>query len=118
MVSNRIDNLLDDVRHLSAERHAILTRLRAMALALGDDVTEEVKYGGLLFSAQTPFCGGFSYTRHVSLEFSEGAQLPDPHLVLEGSGKHRRHIKLLTVSDIDEKHVQTYIEAAYAIVGK
>lgn len=65
-----------------------------------------------------PFSGVFSYTRHVSLEFPEGASLPDPHQVLEGGGKHRRHIKLRATKDIAEKQVREYVGAAYAAVGQ
>jgi hypothetical protein len=75
-------------------------------------VSEEVKYGGLLFSQGAPFCGVFSYTRHVSLEFGEGASLPDPHQVLEGAGKLRRHIKLGSLQDISDKHVGEYLVLA------
>lgn len=81
-------------------------------LASGPAISEEVKYGGLLFSSKDSFCGIFSYAHHVTLEFSRGARLPDPHAVLEGSGKIRRHIKLLSPADIEGKHVAKYVEMA------
>ncbi|MDR2154724.1 MAG: DUF1801 domain-containing protein [Burkholderiaceae bacterium] len=67
---------------------------------LSPAITEEVKYGGLLFSAAHPFCGVFAYARHVSLEFGNGASLPDKYKALEGAGKLRRHIKLTSPRDI------------------
>lgn len=58
----------------------------------------QVKYGGVLFSHAQDIGGVFLYNAHVSLEFSQGAQLSAPTGVLQGKGKFRRHIKL-TVND-------------------
>lgn len=75
-------------------------------------MTEQVKYGGLLFSTAKPFCGIFSYTRHVTLEFGAGATLPDKYKMLEGEGKYRRHIKLTSEQDVSDKHVYAYLVLA------
>lgn len=113
MTTEKVETLLDDIRHLGEEQHAIVVRVRELVLSAGSDVSEEVKYGGVLFSVHSHFCGVFAYAHHVSLEFSEGARLPDPHQVLEGGGKHRRHIKLRKADDIAEKCVREYVQAAY-----
>ena len=116
-INDRVEALLEDIRLVDPDQHALVSRLRAVILAVGPEVTEEVKYGGLLFSAGRPFCGVFAYRQHVSLEFSEGAGLADPGQVLEGTGKYRRHIKLRSVDDITGKQVGRYIEAAHESVG-
>ena len=105
MTTERVQAFLDDIRLLGDDRLALVQGLRQAVLALGRDVTEEVKYGGLLFSAGKPFCGVFSYSGHVSLEFGNGAQLDDPHRVLEGKGKLRRHIQLSSVEELLSRHV-------------
>lgn len=112
MMDDRIQALLREIELHRGDQFVIVTRLREIALASGPAVTEEVKYGGILFSSKDSFCGVFSYAQHVTLEFSRGAALPDPHAVLEGSGKLRRHIKLLGPADIDEKQVALYIKMA------
>jgi hypothetical protein len=62
--------------------------LREDVLGLDDSISEELQYGGILFAVgNKAFCGIFSYSRHVSLEFGEGALLPDKYKVLEGEGK-------------------------------
>ena len=118
MTTERVEKLLEDIRHLSEERYAVVQQLRSLVLSAGPGVSEEVKYGGILFSAASPFCGVFSYAQHVSLELSVGARLPDPYGVLEGGGKHRRHIKLRTAADIAAKHVHEYVGAAYAAASQ
>lgn len=114
MTTDRIDRLLEDIRYQSNAHYDMVQQVRTLAMATGEDVTEEVKYGGLLFSVQTHFAGVFAYARHISVELSEGATLPDPHRVLEGGGKHRRHIKLHTMDDIEEKQVADYLRTAYS----
>ncbi|NMF91521.1 DUF1801 domain-containing protein [Aromatoleum petrolei] len=109
MPADRISKLLEDIRLLDSERFEIVQALRKIVLGLAPSISEEVKYGGILFSAEKPFCGIFSYAKHVSLEFGAGASLPDKFKVLEGEGKLRRHIKLTSVPDIAEKHVGEYL---------
>ena len=109
MTSDRISQLLEDLRLRDQTRFELMEALREIILGLDSSISEEVKYGGLLFSAEQSFCGIFSYTKHVSLEFTAGALLPDNFNVLEGKGKMRRHIKLSSMQDISGKHVQEYL---------
>ena len=118
MPADRIAKLLEDIRLLDPERFELVHALRKIILGLDSSITEEVKYGGILFSAEKPFCGIFSYARHVSLEFGEGASLPDKFKVLEGEGKLRRHIKLSSDQDISEKHVREYLALAFKASSK
>lgn len=109
MPNDRISQLLDDIRLLDPERFELVQALRKIILALDASITEEVKYGGILFSVEKPFCGIFSYANHVSLEFVAGASLPDKYQVLEGEGKLRRHIKFSSAQDIADKHIPEYL---------
>ncbi|KRD40920.1 hypothetical protein ASE52_24380 [Acidovorax sp. Root275] len=115
MAEDRVHQLLLDIKQHHPEQHGLLQGARALVLGLGRDVREEVKYGGILFSAPQPFCGLFAYTQHVSLEFGDGAQLPDAFKVLEGAGKQRRHLKLRTVEDLTAKQVSHYLGLACSI---
>jgi hypothetical protein len=117
MSNDRVTKLLEDIRLLSEERFKLVQSLRKLVLGL-EGISEEVKYGGILFAADKPFCGIFSYASHVSLEFSAGAALPDKHKVLEGDGKLRRHIKLTAVQDIEGKHVRDYLVLACKAAAK
>jgi hypothetical protein len=118
MTSDRIARFLEDTRTLSEERFNLVQILRTEVLNLNASISEEVKYGGILFTAGKPFCGVFSYAKHVSLEFGEGASLPDKHKMLEGEGKFRRHIKLESQDDIAAKHVRAYLALALKAASK
>ncbi len=110
--AERVARWLGDLQMVSAERHALVVPLRQAALDVTPGVTEEVKYGGLLFSAEQPFCGVFVYTAHVSLEFGQGAAMTDPAGVLEGAGKGRRHIKFRALQDLQRCDLGAYLTQA------
>jgi hypothetical protein len=109
MSADRVPKLLEDIRLLDPERFELIQALRRIILGLNSTISEEVKYGGILFSIEKPFCGIFSYAKHASLEFGAGASFPDKFKVLEGEGKLRRHIKLSSEHDISGKHVREYL---------
>ena len=118
MPANRISKLLEDILTLDPERFELVQTLREIIVGLSPSVSEEVKYGGFLFSAGKPFCGVFSYTKHVSLEFVAGASFQDRFNVLEGEGKLRRHIKLTSLQDVSGKHVREYLLLALNVPAK
>ncbi|MCA9362429.1 DUF1801 domain-containing protein, partial [Candidatus Kaiserbacteria bacterium] len=74
--------------------------------------SEEIKYGGLLYSQDKPYTGIFVYTNHVTLEFSEGAKLRDPNKLLRGSGKHRRNLKFMKTDEIQKGVVRDFLTQA------
>ncbi|ADU65412.1 Domain of unknown function DUF1801 [Desulfurispirillum indicum S5] len=117
MSTMHVETFLNDLQNHSESQYALVRALRETVLAVCQGSGEEMKYGGILFSGAEPFCGIFAYTGHVSLEFSRGAMLPDPHGVLEGGGKLRRHIKLRALQDIADRHVAEYVQAAFGLQG-
>jgi len=117
MKANPVEDLLDDLRATDADRCALVERLRNLVLSVDPKIKDEVKYGGILFSAGPPFCGVFSYEKHVSLEFGRGAELLDRHKVLEGEGKLRRHIKIETAQDMFRKNVREYVLQAFSVAS-
>ncbi|WP_137150215.1 DUF1801 domain-containing protein [Devosia sp. FKR38] len=113
MATPSVAEWLAALRNNDEIRYQLIESVRAIVLQVGPSIGEEIKYGGILFAGHRGFCGIFSYANHVTLEFSEGASLPDPHQRLEGKGKGRRHIKLGSISDIESHHVRDYVALAY-----
>ena len=54
------------------------------------------------------------FTSHVNVGFFHGAALPDPGRLLQGSGKHMRHVKLKPGTATDDAALSKLIEAAYS----
>ena len=81
----------------------------------GNDVRE------LLHDGYPTACVGdaaFAYVgvfkAHVNVGFFRGAELPDPHGLLEGSGKFMRHVKLRPDAEPDASALRQLIANAYA----
>lgn len=117
MKNTEVQTLLDDLRFCNPSIYELATAIRAVIHATAPSASEEVKYGGLLFTSGESFCGVFAYAGHVSVEFSRGCDLHDDFGVLEGKGKFRRHIKILAVEEIQTKHVSHYVAQAFQKVS-
>jgi hypothetical protein len=113
MAARSVSDFLEGVRLASEESHALVQAVRHTVQQSCRSITEEVKYGGILFSSEgLPFGGVYVYRKHVSVEFSCGASIADSFGLLEGAGKGRRHIKLRSLADINEKHLAAYLTLA------
>ena len=108
-MNQKVKNLLDDWLINNPALYEIANSVRTKIQQLEDTVVEEVKYGGILFAAPEPFCGIFVYKEHVTVEFGRGAEMADSYGLLEGKGKGRRHLKLHTLEDIENKHLTDYL---------
>ncbi|NTV93554.1 MAG: DUF1801 domain-containing protein [Chlorobiaceae bacterium] len=112
MTDDNISRLLQELQITNPERYELVQAVRQAIYSVVPDASERVMYGGFMFSGEAQFCGVFAYREHVSVEFGRGCDLDDPHGVLEGSGKLRRHIKLFSTADITGKFLEMYVDAA------
>ena len=63
-----------------------------------------------------PFAYVNVFTAHVNVGFFQGAALPDPAGLLQGSGKFMRHVKLRPGTAINDAALSRLIEDAYSDV--
>src|SRR5215831_12464800 len=96
------------------ELGAIARRWFEVMRSCGDDVRE------LLHDGHPTACVGdvaFGYVNafkaHVNVGFFRGADLADPHRLLEGTGKFMRHVKLSPGRDLDDAALSRLIAIAY-----
>lgn len=57
------------------------------------------------------------HTKHVTIGFARGAELPDPAGLLTGAGKVHRHVKLRTESELDSPELTALFSAALTMFG-
>lgn len=112
MTKKSVQSLVEDIRLVSEQNYEIVETVRALVRKTFETSSEEVKYGGILFASGVHFGGVFAYKAHVTVEFGSGAKINDTFGFLEGSGKGRRHIKLLSISEIKEKKLAEYLPLA------
>ena len=54
------------------------------------------------------------FTSHVNVGFFQGAALPDPARLLQGTGRSMRHVKLRPGTDTSAVALSRLIDAAYS----
>ena len=103
------------MRNHSGELGTIAKRWFDAMRACGDDVRE------LLHDGHPTACvddAAFGYvnafTAHVNVGFFNGAEIADPHRLLEGAGKFMRHVKLRPGHEVDTAALAKLIETSYA----
>lgn len=103
-----------------AAKAKIIGGLEEMIIELAPDANLRPMYGGTVIELETDFSksrigGYYVYADYVSFEFAKGIQFEDPNGVLEGKGKFRRHVRLLSADDIKTKTCKRFLEQAVAL---
>jgi len=81
----------------------------------GDEVRELLHDGcPVACLGDVPFGYVNVFTSHVNVGFFQGAALPDPARLLQGTGKFMRHVKLRPGTAADTAALKALIDAAYA----
>jgi hypothetical protein len=83
----------------------LVQQVRTAILDASPDVTEAVKWQAPTFVCRGNIASFYPKSRsHVSLMFHQGASLPDPTGLLEGTGDVSRVAKFLDSEDLAAKH--------------
>ncbi len=99
----------------AGELGAIAHRWFEVMRKCGDEVRELVHDGcPVACLGDVPFAYVNVFTSHVNVGFFQGASLPDPARLLQGTGKFMRHVKLRPETATNAVALGRLIHAAYA----
>jgi len=97
----------------------IAERLRALIIEVYPGVVEVpwpkqkiIGYGVGPKKMSQHFCYIGAFKAHVNLGFYYGAELADPMVLLEGTGKKLRHIKVKSSDEVDNPALREILEAS------
>ena len=100
-------------------RRPVARRLREIVHEIHPDVVEVVRLGDRAAAyglgpkkMSEGYCYVLPYERWVNLGFYQGALLPDPEGVLEGTGARLRHVKIRSLDAADAPAVRARVMAA------
>jgi len=80
----------------------------------GDDVRELMHDGCPVACVQDAAFGYVNaFKAHLNVGFYCGAALDDPARLLQGAGKHMRHVKLRPLQDLNLEALDDLVAAAY-----
>jgi hypothetical protein len=81
----------------------------------GDEVRELLHDGcPVACLGDVPFAYVNVFRSHVNVGFFQGASLPDPAHLLQGTGKFMRHVKLKPGTPTNAAAINALIDAAYS----
>ncbi len=101
----------DDASLLGAIAHQWFEVMRQC----GDEVRELLHDGcPVACLGDAPFGYVNVFTSHVNVGFFQGAALPDPARLLQGTGKFMRHVKLKPGVSTNDAAISRLIEEAYS----
>jgi hypothetical protein len=96
------------------ELAAIARRWFAVMRTCGDEVRELLHDGcPVACLGDVPFGYVNVFTSHANVGFFQGAALPDPARLLQGTGKFMRHVKLKPGTETNSTALRRLIEVAY-----
>jgi hypothetical protein len=97
------------------ELGAIALRWFEVMRNCGDEVRELLHDGcPVACLGDAPFAYVNVFSAHVNVGFFQGASLPDPAGLLEGTGRFMRHVKLRSGTDVNAEALHRLIEIAYS----
>lgn len=99
---------------LPPELSALCTRLLSLVADAAPDATLSIKWGQPVWERHGPFAFLRASKAHVTLGFWRGAQLDDPHHLLEGDGDKMRHVKLTPDGDFPLAALRRFVHEAVA----
>ena len=98
----------------SGELQAIAHHWFEIMRTCGDEVRELLHDGcPVACLGDAPFAYVNIFTSHVNVGFFHGAALPDPARLLQGTGKHMRHVKLRPGTPTNPTALGRLIDIAY-----
>jgi hypothetical protein len=101
----------------TAEKRALLEKLRALLMKGVPGATVSIKWGVPFYAAKNgkSICALAAFKDHVAINFfAPPTALADPGKKLEGSGKGNRMLKVSTAADIDSPSIQRWLKASVA----
>jgi hypothetical protein len=102
-----------EIQAITLKARALVREVMPDALEMVDLPAKMIAYG-LENTYKGMICVISPYAKHVNLGFSRGTSLPDATVLLEGTGKNARHIKLKSLSDVERPAVRQMLLDALA----
>ena len=103
------------MREHAGELGAIARQWFEVMRNCGDEVLELLHDGcPVACFGDVPFGYINAFTSHVNVGFFQGARLPDPAQLLEGTGKFMRHVKLRPGTATNTEALTRLIHTAYS----
>lgn len=100
------------IEGLSPEQSAIIRELRKIIRKTIPQAREVIKYSWPWYEVNQPIAAIMVAGDHVNLELYRGTELKESKVLLEGTGKSMRHIKIFNVDQIKKLPIADLLKEA------
>ncbi|MBW8012156.1 MAG: DUF1801 domain-containing protein [Chloroflexi bacterium] len=90
----------------------VVATIRELVQQAAPQAEEAFKWAQPVWSQLGPFAYVKAFKNHVNFGFWRGADLKDPHGLLQGSGTKMCHVKLTSLEDIKPDAFQDFVRQA------
>jgi hypothetical protein len=97
------------IAQLNDDQAEIVSQVRGIILAAAPEADESIKWAQPVYEINGPFAYIKAFKNSVNFGFWRGVDIQDSHGLLVGSGEKMRHIKLVTLEDINEDAFKDYV---------
>jgi hypothetical protein len=115
-MTNGFDEILAGVsphtRELAKKAKALIKSVYPSVVEVPWPKQRVIGYGVGPKKMSEHFCYLSLSRNHINLGFMYGAELPDPHQLLEGTGKLLRHVRIISLQDLENPALRQLVEAA------
>jgi hypothetical protein len=103
----------DYIKRLESPMREIAEELRHIVREAAPQAKEAIKWGMPVYERNGNFCAiDGSRRSYVNLQLFQGASLPDPEGLLEGTGKGMRHVKVRELEGIPKDALKRLVREA------
>lgn len=89
-----------------------VSKLRKIITGSVRGIKESILNSEPVYNSGGPCCNIKTYKNHVNLEFWRGIELSNQFPVLSGTGRKKRHIRISSTEDIQEKLFSDIVQTA------
>lgn len=116
MVKSKPKTIEEVLGKFEPEQKEIAERLRTIVKTTLPDASEIVRRGAITYALNDKdFARIQLYSNHVDLDLLTGTKVDDEHLRGRGTGNDARHVKIITLKNIDEAEIVRVLKEAAAI---
>ena len=99
---------------LTPKKKKLAMKVRDIVIRSDSSVKEDIKWGNLTFISNGNLALIYTYKTvdYINFGFFKATSLSDPKVLLEGTGKGMRHMKIHDEKEIDEKQIVAWMREA------
>lgn len=101
------------IRGIGEALRALIRKLDPTVVETAYGGWKSVTYGFGSARGSEAYAYLMPFSGHVNVGFENGATLPDPDSLLEGSGKKMRHVKVRSLGAVDDPRLAALLTAAW-----